>query len=125
MLFRSEYVELDTLAGLSDVITTHATLNDTSYHLIDRSFLNKCRDGVIVLDTARGDIVDQNAMIEALKSGKVSAFGIDAVSVEPPAPSDPYLNNDKVIVTPHIGAYTLEALSGMSDKCLSWIFIIV
>ena len=112
------YVDLDTLAAESDVITLHATLNPTSYHLVNVELLSKVKEGVFFLDTARGDIVDQDAMIEALSSGRVSAFGIDAVSVEPPAPDDPYLNNPKVIVTPHIGAYTRQALQGMGEKCV-------
>ena len=110
------YVDLDTLAAESDVITTHATLNPTSYHLIGAEFLDKVKEGVYVLDTARGDIVDQGAMIAALESGRVHAFGIDAAPVEPPAPDDPYLNNPRVVVTPHIGAYTRQALKGMGEK---------
>lgn len=112
------YVELDELVAESDVITIHATLNPTSYHLVDAELLSKAKEGVFVLDTARGDIVEQGAMVAALESGRVSMFGIDAVSVEPPAPDDPYLNNPKVIVTPHIGAYTRQALRGMGEKCV-------
>ncbi|WP_443742120.1 NAD(P)-dependent oxidoreductase [Tractidigestivibacter sp.] len=110
------YVDLDTIAAESDVITTHATLNPTSYHLIGADFLSKVKKGVYIIDTARGDIVDQDAMIAALECDCVRSFGIDAVSVEPPAPDDPYLNNPKVIVTPHIGAYTRQALKGMGEK---------
>jgi phosphoglycerate dehydrogenase-like enzyme len=110
------YVDLDTIAAESDVITTHATLNPTSYHLIGADFLSKVKKDVYIIDTARGDIVDQDAMIAALECGRVRSFGIDAVSVEPPAPDDPYLNNPKVIVTPHIGAYTRQALKGMGEK---------
>lgn len=110
------YVDLDTIAAESDVITTHATLNPTSYHLIGADFLSKVKKDVYIIDTARGDIVDQDAMIAALECGRVRSFGIDAVSVEPPKPDDPYLNNPKVIVTPHIGAYTRQALKGMGEK---------
>ena len=111
-----EYADLDTVVSNCDVLTLNADLNPTSYHLIGAEFLDKVKEGVYVLDTARGDIVDQGAMIVALESGRVRAFGIDAAPVEPPAPDDPYLNNPRVVVTPHIGAYTRQALKGMGEK---------
>jgi phosphoglycerate dehydrogenase-like enzyme len=87
--------------------------------------LSKVKDKVIIINTARGAIIDNEAMLKALDSGKVALLGIDALSVEPPAMSDPFINNDKVIVTPHIGAYTKEALKGMGEKCVSDVEAIV
>lgn len=112
------YVDLDTLVREADVITTHATLNETSFHLIGADLLAKARDGVVVLNTARGDIVDAGAMVDVLESGKVAAYATDATSVEPPAVDDPLLLHPRAITTPHIGAYTRDALRGMGDKCV-------
>jgi lactate dehydrogenase-like 2-hydroxyacid dehydrogenase len=119
------YVNIDELVSHADVITVHATLNKNSYHLIGKDFLSKVKDKVIIINTARGAIIDNEAMLKALDSGKVALLGIDALSVEPPAMSDPFINNDKVIVTPHIGAYTKEALKGMGEKCVSDVETIV
>ena len=112
------YVDLDTLLAESDVITLHATLNPTSFHLVDDAFFAKAKPGVYLINTARGDMLDQAATVRALKSGVLRGLAIDATSVEPPAPDDPFLNNPKVLVTPHTGAYTVEALKGMGDICV-------
>lgn len=112
------YVDLDTLLAESDVITLHATLNPTSFHLVDDEFYAKAKPGFFLVNTARGDILDQDATVRALESEVLKGLAIDATSVEPPAPDDPFLNNPKVLVTPHIGAYTVEALQGMGDICV-------
>ena len=114
-----EYVDLGQLAAESDVITLHATLNPTSYHLVNEDFLSSVRPGTYLVNTARGDILDQSAVVGALSSGRLAGLAIDATSVEPPAPDDPFLNNPKVLITPHIGAYTVEALKGMGDICVT------
>lgn len=112
------YVDLDTLLAESDVVTLHATLNPTSYHLADAAFFQKIKRGAYLINTARGDMLDQQATVEAIESGAIAGLAIDAMSVEPPAPDDPFLNNPKVLVTPHTGAYTVEALRGMGDICV-------
>ena len=63
-------------------------------------------------------MLDHAATIEALNQGIIAGLAIDAMSIEPPAQDDPYLNNPRVLVTPHIGAYTVEALRGMGDICV-------
>lgn len=113
-----EYVGLDTLVAESDVITLHATLNPTSFHLVDEKFLAGIKPGAYLVNTARGDMLDQDAVVNALSSGRLAGLAIDATSVEPPAPDDPFLNNPRVLITPHIGAYTVEALKGMGDICV-------
>ncbi|WP_102371524.1 NAD(P)-dependent oxidoreductase [Enorma phocaeensis] len=112
------YVDLDTLLAESDVVTFHATLNPTSFHLADEDFYKKIKRGAYVINTARGDMLDQAATVAALEDGTISGLAIDAMSVEPPAPDDPFLNNPRVLVTPHIGAYTVEALGGMGEICV-------
>lgn len=114
-----EYVDLDTLVAESDVITLHATLNPTSFHLVDEKFLAGIKPGTYLVNTARGDILDQSAVVDALTSGRLAGLAIDATSVEPPASDDPFLNNPRVLITPHIGAYTVEALRDMGDICVT------
>lgn len=113
-----EYVDLDTLLSQSDIVTFHATLNPTSFHLADAGFFSKIKRGAYLINTARGDMLDQGATVRALDEGVISGLAIDAMSVEPPAEGDPFLNNPKVLVTTHIGAYTVEALKGMGDICV-------
>lgn len=112
------YADLDTLLGESDVITLHATLNPTSLHLADDAFYARVKKRAYLINTARGDMLDQAATVRALENGSICGLAIDAASVEPPVPNDPFLNNPKVLVTPHIGAYTVEALQGMGDICV-------
>lgn len=112
------YVDLDTLLSESDIVTLHATLNPTSYRLANGSFFSKIKRGSYLINTARGDMLDHAATIEALNQGIIAGLAIDAMSIEPPAQDDPYLNNPRVLVTPHIGAYTVEALRGMGDICV-------
>ena len=112
------YVDLDTLLSESDIVTLHATLNPTSYRLANGSFFSKIKRGSYLINTARGDMLEHAATIEALNQGIIAGLAIDAMSIEPPAQDDPYLNNPRVLVTPHIGAYTVEALRGMGDICV-------
>lgn len=112
------YVDLDALLSESDIVTLHATLNPTSYRLANGPFFSKIKRGSYLINTARGDMLDHTATIEALNQGIIAGLAIDAMSIEPPAQDDPYLNNPRVLVTPHIGAYTVEALRGMGDICV-------
>lgn len=113
------YVDLDTLLAESDVITLHATLNPTSYHIANAEFYAKMRKGTYLVNTARGDMLEQESTLRALEDGTLAGLTIEAMSVEPPAPDDPFLNNPKVLVTTHIGAYTVEALTGMGEICVN------
>jgi len=103
-----EAVSIDELFSRSDYITVHVPLNDSTYHLLDAEAFSKMKDGVMIVHCARGGIVDEQALLEALKSGKVAGAALDVFETEPPG-EHPLLAFDNVICTPHLGASTAEA----------------
>lgn len=102
-------VDLDVIFAQSDIITVHVPLSNETKHLINSETLKKCKDGVRIINCARGGIVDETALIEALGSGKVSSAAFDVYEVEPPDLKSRLLNHSKVVCTPHLGASTEEA----------------
>lgn len=86
----------------SDVVSIHCPLNDDTRSLVDGEFISQMKDGAIFINTARGAIVDEDALAEALRSGKISAAGLDVLTKEPPDEDCPLLNLDNCIITPHM-----------------------
>lgn len=113
-----EYTDLDTVVSNCDILTLNADLNPTSFHILDAECFAKMKKGVYVVNNARADLIDQPAMLDALADGTVKALAIDVMHDEPPAADDPYFNHPKVLVCPHISAYTEECLRGMGEKCV-------
>lgn len=103
-----EKVELDEIFARSDFITLHTPMTDKTRGIIDRQALAKMKDGVRIINCARGGLIVEADLIEALKSGKVAGAGIDVFEVEP-ATESPLFGMENVVVTPHLGAATSEA----------------
>ena len=101
-------VEFEELLSQSDIITLHVPLTEQTKNIINREALSKCRDGVRIINCARGGLINEQDLIEALNSGKVEGAAIDVFEVEPVTESV-FFGNKKVICTPHLGASTLEA----------------
>ncbi|MCS7111068.1 MAG: D-isomer specific 2-hydroxyacid dehydrogenase family protein [Ignisphaera sp.] len=106
---------VDELLAQSDVITLHAILTDETRHMINREAFEKMKDGVIIVNTARGELIDTQALIEYIEKGKIAAAALDVIEGEPIDEKHPLLKYQNVIVTPHIGAYTYESLVGMDE----------
>jgi len=104
-----ELVDLPTLYAESDYITLHTALTPESNRMLSREAFAKMKKGVRVLNCARGELIDQKALCEALASGKVAGAALDVFEQEPPAPDDPILKMDGLVATPHIGGSTEEA----------------
>jgi D-3-phosphoglycerate dehydrogenase / 2-oxoglutarate reductase len=104
----SEPVSLEELFIRSDIISLHIPLNDDTRSMINRSTLSKMKHGVRIICTARGGLIDEDALTSALESGQVTAVGLDVFATEPPGLTG-LVGNPHVVVTPHIGAQTLEA----------------
>ncbi|HYE95347.1 MAG TPA: phosphoglycerate dehydrogenase [Rubricoccaceae bacterium] len=105
-----EPVALDEIWRRSDVITFHSPLNDATRGLLNADTLARCKDGVRVVNCARGGIVDEADLLDALQSGKVAGAALDVFSSEPPGDAlAPLLRHPNVVVTPHIAASTDEA----------------
>lgn len=112
-------VELDELLTSSDIICLCANLTEESYHMISKNEIEKLKDGVYISNSARGALLDENAVVEGLKSGKIAGFATDVLEEEPGRKSHPYLAFDNVVMTPHTSAYTLECLEQMGNKCVT------
>jgi D-3-phosphoglycerate dehydrogenase len=106
-----QLVDLDQLIRESDYITLHLPKNKETEGLIGKEQLDKMKDGVRIINVARGGIVDENALADALQAGKVAGAGIDVYSKEPTPSDNPLLSAPNIITTPHLGASTEEAQS--------------
>lgn len=104
-----ECVDLDELFGQSDYITVHMPLTDTTHYMINEDAFAKMKDGVRIFNCARGGIIKEAALIEALKNGKVAAAGLDVYESEPLAEDSELRTLPQVSLTPHLGASTKEA----------------
>ena len=104
-----EAVSLDQLLADSDYITVHIPLTDDTRHMIDEAALAKCRRGLRIFNCARGGIIKESALLQALKSGLVAAAGLDVFEQEPLANDHEFRRLPNVVLTPHLGASTAEA----------------
>jgi D-3-phosphoglycerate dehydrogenase len=117
-----EMVPLDELFRRADVITVHTPLIKETRHVINTETIATMKDGVRLINCARGGIIDEAALADAVASGKVAGAALDVFENEPPTDS-PLLGLDKVIVTPHLGASTVEAQKNVAisvaNQCIS------
>lgn len=111
-----ELTDLEKLLRESDIVTLHAPLTEETYHIIDTKAISMMKDGAILVNTARGGLVDTNALIQALKSGRLKYAALDVVEGDYVKPGDPLLQTENVVITPHIGAYTYEAFRGIDES---------
>ena len=98
-----KYVGLEELIRTSDVITLHVPLMDSTRHMIGEKEIEKMKDGAILINVARGGLMDDGAVVNAVNAGKLSGAGIDCVEEEPAKLGSPILENPNIIVTPHVG----------------------
>lgn len=101
---------LEELFETSDVLSLHTNLSDETRGLVNAERLAMMPDGAVVLNTARGELVENAAIIAALDSGRLAGYGTDVLDVEPPEPDHPLVRHPKVLVTPHIGSRTYESV---------------
>ena len=113
-----EHHSLDDLLAASDIVSLHIPLTPETEKLIDRAALARTRPGAVLVNTARGGLVEEAALIEALSSGHLSAAGLDVLSEEPPPPDHPLLSLENVVVTPHVAWLTRETLARSFDIAL-------
>lgn len=104
-----ELVSLSELFRRSDYITVHVPLNEKTRGLINKESFKQMKDGVYLVNCARGGVVDEKDLLAALESGKVAGAALDVFEQEPPAPDSPLIRHPRVICTPHLGASTDEA----------------
>lgn len=102
-------VSLPELLGQADFIALHAALTPDTENIIDAKAIAQMKDGVRIVNTARGGLIDEDALVAGLKSGKIAGAALDVFTQEPLSPESPLLKMDNVIVTPHLAASTVEA----------------
>jgi phosphoglycerate dehydrogenase-like enzyme len=100
---------LDELLASSDIVSLHVPLNATTRRLIDRERIARIKPGAILINAARGEVVDEQALSEALHDGRLAGAGLDVFDPEPPLATSPLLKMDNVVVTPHVGSGTLDS----------------
>ena len=110
-------VELDTLLRESDFVSVHTDLNEKTRGLFGGEEFRKMKPTAVFINTARGPLVDQRALYEALKTGTIFAAGLDVTDPEPPAVDDPLLQLPNVIVAPHIASATVGTRHAMAEIC--------
>ena len=114
-----EGVSFDDLLARSDFVSIHAPLLPATRGLFDAAAFAKMKRGAFIINTARGPLVDEAALIAALDSGHLGAAALDVVATEPLAKDSPLIGRANVILTPHTAFYSIEALDELQSKCAS------
>ena len=114
-------LSFDELCAEADVISLHVNLTEETRNLLNTDSISKLKDGAIILNCARGELVETSAMVNALESGKLGGYGADVLDQEPPHADHPLLTAPNVVITPHIGSRTYESVqrqAGMAVRNL-------
>jgi D-3-phosphoglycerate dehydrogenase len=109
--FEVEYVPFENLLAKSDVLTLHVPRTEETRGMIGAAELARMKPTALLINTARGGLVDEAALYQALTSGQIAGAGLDVFAVEPPSADNPLLHLDNVVATPHIAAGTRDALA--------------
>ena len=113
------YVELDELLRTSDAVTVHVPLNAKTRHLIDAESLSIMKPSAVLVNTARGELVEEEALVTALREGKIMGAGLDVLSQEPPPPDHPIFELSNVMLTPHTAGPTWQSFPRRFANCFA------
>jgi glycerate dehydrogenase len=116
---RITFTSLDELFAVSDIISLHCPLTEENKGFINQNSISKMKDGVIVLNTSRGPLINEEDLAQALKSGKVFAAGLDVLSVEPPKDTNSLTGIPNCFITPHIAWITSESRNRLINVAVS------
>lgn len=106
-------VELDKLLAQSDFVSLHAALTPQNYHLIDKKKLQKMKNNAYIINTARGGLIDEVALVEAIENGVIAGAALDVTEPEPPKPDSPLFKTNKIILSAHTAQYSDEAINDL------------
>ena len=112
-----ESVSFDRLLEISDFVSIHAPLTPATRGLFNAQVFGKMKTGALLINTARGPLVDEDALVSALDSGRLGGAALDVVAVEPLPKDSRLIGRDNVILTPHTAFYSVEALNELQTKC--------
>ena len=111
---RSHKVEraqsIDEALNAGDIVSLHVNLSDETRALVNKDRISKMKDGVVILNCARGEIIHTQDVIDALHSGEIGGYGSDVLDIEPPPSDHPMLRAPNTVITPHIGSRTFESV---------------
>jgi len=110
-----EFVDLDYLLKESDFVVLAVDLNPTTYHMVNRDFLEKMKRSAFLINASRGKVIDERSLTEALKSGTIRGAALDVFEEEPTSPDNPLIELENVVLTPHIGSATHETRQKMAE----------
>lgn len=102
-------VDLETLARESDFVSLHTPLDEATREFINARFLAQMKPTAYLINAARGPLVDEAALLAAVRSGQITGAALDVLTVEPPTPQNPLLHEERILVTPHVAWYSEEA----------------
>ncbi|MFO7559419.1 MAG: D-glycerate dehydrogenase [Desulfobacterales bacterium] len=111
---QAAYVNFEKLLENSDVISIHTPLTEETFHMLEEKAFKKMKNGVYIINTSRGEVIDEKVLVHALQSGKVKGAGFDVYEFEPEITKD-LLTMNNVVLLPHIGSATIETRSKMSE----------
>ena len=112
-------VGLDELVETSDIVSIHTSLTPATHHLIGKDQIARMKPGAVVINTARGAVIDQAHLARALRDGHLGGAGLDVLEREPPTPEEELLHMSNVVITPHVAAYSEEAISMLQERTAS------
>ena len=113
------FLELDQLLRAADAVTVHVPLNTATHHLIDAESLSLMKPSAVLINTARGGLVDEDALATALREGRIMGAGLDVLSQEPPPADHPLLNLPNIVLTPHSAGPTWESYPRRFANCFA------
>jgi glyoxylate reductase len=113
--FGAKHVDMNQLVEESDFLSLHCSLNSESYHLINESNLRRMKNDSYIINTARGQLINEAHLIKALKQRWIAGAGLDVFEKEPPSPNNPLLKMKNVVLLPHIGSATFLTRTKMAE----------
>jgi D-3-phosphoglycerate dehydrogenase len=117
-LAHASVVDLEDLLRESDVLSLHAKVTDETRHMIGKKELGLMKRTAYLINTARGALIDEQALYQALREGRIAGAALDAFETEPPSPDNPLLKLNNVILTPHIASWTSDALQKEANMAM-------
>jgi phosphoglycerate dehydrogenase-like enzyme len=107
---RPGWRQLPELLAAGDIVSLHLPLTADTVHLVNRDAMAQMKPNAVLVNTSRGAVIDEDALVDALRSGRLAAAGLDVFEVEPVASDNPLLGLDNVVLTPHVSWYTADTM---------------